>query len=44
MLLIELTYKKSLDEANKFFDQHRSFLNKYYAKRNFFSVRPEKSS
>ena len=30
MLLIELTYKKPIDEVNNFLDQHRSFLNKYY--------------
>lgn len=30
MMVVELTYKKSLEEVNKFLDQHRIFLKKYY--------------
>lgn len=31
MLIVELTYKKSLDDVNQFLEAHRSFLNKYYS-------------
>lgn len=31
MIIIELTYKKSLEDVNKFLEAHRGFLKKYYA-------------
>ena len=41
MLLIELTYKKPIDEVNNFLDQHRSFLNKYYENGIFLASGPK---
>jgi len=31
MLIIELTYKKPLEEVNKFLDKHCRFLDTYYS-------------
>jgi uncharacterized protein YciI len=41
MLLIELTYKKPLTEVNAFLEEHRSFLDKYYAQRIFLASGPK---
>lgn len=41
MLIIELTYKKPIDEVNNFLDQHRSFLNKYYENGIFLASGPK---
>ena len=30
MIIVELTYKKPLEEVNKFLEGHRNFLDKYY--------------
>ena len=30
MIIIELTYKKPLDEVNALLQEHRDFLEKYY--------------
>ena len=30
MIIVELTYKKSLEEVNQYLDEHRLFLKKYY--------------
>jgi len=35
MFILNLTYKKSLDEVEKFLDEHILYLNKYYASSNF---------
>ncbi len=32
MLVIEVTYKKSLTEIDRLLDEHRAFLQKYYDK------------
>ena len=40
-MLIELTYKKPIDEVNNFLDQHRSFLNKYYENGIFLASGPK---
>ena len=41
MLLIELTYKKPIDEVNNFLDQHRSFLFLYYENGIFLASGPK---
>ena len=41
MFIVELTYKKPLDEVNKFLDEHKSFLNKYYAQGIFVASGPK---
>ena len=41
MLLIELTYKKPIDEVNNFLDQHRSFLFNYYENGIFLASGPK---
>jgi len=42
MIIVELTYKKSLDEVNEFLSQHRDFLSKYYQKGIFVASGPKK--
>lgn len=37
MLVIELTYIKPLEEVNKFLEEHRSFLDKYYSEGVFLA-------
>lgn len=37
MIIIELTYKKSLGEVNELLQAHRDFLDKYY-KKNIFLI------
>ncbi len=37
MLIIELTYKKSFDQVDKFLNDHRNFLDKYYESGNFIA-------
>ena len=41
MLIIELTYKKPLDEVNRFLDAHISFLERYYSQGIFFASGPK---
>ncbi|GJM06930.1 MAG: hypothetical protein DHS20C10_06640 [marine bacterium B5-7] len=41
MLIIELTYKKSLDEVNHFLDAHINFLDRYYAQGIFIASGPK---
>ncbi len=41
MIIIELTYKKNLDEANKFLEGHRAFLDKYYSQNIFIASGPK---
>ncbi len=38
MLLIELTYKKPIEEVNNFLDKHRYFLNIYYENGIFYEI------
>lgn len=35
MFILNLTYKKNLDEVEKFLGEHILYLNKYYASGNF---------
>jgi uncharacterized protein YciI len=41
MLIIELTYKKPLDEVNALLQQHRDFLDKYYGEKLFIASGPK---
>ena len=41
MLIIELTYKKSLDEVERYFQEHRDFLSKYYDRGVFMASGPK---
>lgn len=41
MLIIELTYKKSLDEVNNLLEEHRNFLDKYYSQGLFVASGPK---
>lgn len=41
MLIIELTYKKSLDEVNSLLDEHRSFLDQFYSQGLFIASSPK---
>ncbi|MAZ38829.1 MAG: GTP cyclohydrolase [Legionellales bacterium] len=41
MLIIELSYKKDLDEVNKHLNAHRDFLDVYYKKGIFFASGPK---
>lgn len=41
MLVVELTYKKSLEEVNKLLEEHRSFLDKYYSEGLFIASGPK---
>ena len=34
MFVVNLTYKKPLEEVDKFLSEHRIFLDKYYASKN----------
>lgn len=42
MLIIELTYKKPLDDVNQLLHKHRDFLDKYYKKKLFLASGPKK--
>ncbi len=37
MIIIELTYKKSVEEVDKYLEEHRDFLEKYYNKGIFIA-------
>lgn len=37
MFVIELTYKKPLEKVDKFLDEHRKFLDKYYERGNLIA-------
>ena len=41
MLIIELTYKKPLDDVNELLQKHRDFLSKYYRKKVFLASGPK---
>ena len=41
MIIIELTYKKSLDDVNKLLQKHRDFLDKYYGEKLFLASGPK---
>ncbi|MEM9242760.1 MAG: YciI family protein [Pseudomonadota bacterium] len=41
MIIAELTYKKSLDEVNKFLEEHRKFLDNYYSQGIFIASGPK---
>ncbi len=41
MLIIELTYKKSISEVNKLLEKHRIFLDKCYSKKLFIASGPK---
>lgn len=41
MVILELIYKKSLDEVNKYLDAHREFLSKYYSEGIFIASGPK---
>ena len=41
MIIIELTYKKSLDEVNALLQEHRDFLEKYYSEKMFLASGPK---
>jgi len=41
MLIIELTYKKPLDEVENHLQEHRDFLTKYYGKDIFIASGPK---
>ena len=41
MLVVELTYEKSLSEVEMFLDQHKNFLTKYYNKGIFLASGPK---
>ena len=41
MLIIELTYKKPLDEVNELLQKHRDFLSKYYREKVFLTSGPK---
>ena len=41
MLIIELIYKKSLEEVSKFLEPHRAFLQKYYDQGKFLASGPK---
>lgn len=41
MIIIELTYNKSLNEVNALLQEHRDFLEKYYSKKTFLASGPK---
>ncbi len=41
MLIIELTYKKPLNEVEKYLQDHRDFLSKYYDQGVFLASGPK---
>jgi uncharacterized protein YciI len=41
VIIIELTYKKPLDVVEEYLNQHRVFLEKYYALNIFFNSGPK---
>ena len=41
MIIIELTYKKSLNEVNALLQKHRDFLEKYYSEKMFLASGPK---
>ncbi len=41
MIIIELTYKTSLDKVNQLLEQHREFLSKYYDQGIFLASGPK---
>lgn len=41
MLIIELTYKKPLDDVNNLLDEHRSFLDQFYSQGLFIASGPK---
>lgn len=41
MIIIELTYKKSLDEVNHFLQAHRDFLERCYSQKMFIASGPK---
>jgi len=41
MVIIELTYKKSLDDVNMLLQKHRDFLDKYYGEKLFLASGPK---
>lgn len=41
MIIVELVYKKSLDEVNKFLNEHSRFLDKYYSSGIFIASGPK---
>jgi len=41
MFIIELTYKKTLHEVDKFLEAHRAFLQKYYDQGVFVASGPK---
>ena len=43
MIIIELTYKKSLDEVNNLLQKHQDFLERYYSKKIFLASGPKKT-
>ena len=44
MLVIELTYKKSLEEVNILLEEHKSFLDKCYSEGLFIASGPKNST
>lgn len=42
MVIIELTYKKPLDQVDACLEAHRHFLEKYYSKKVFLASGPKK--
>tara|TARA_R110000868_G_scaffold408330_1_gene691341 strand:+ start:484 stop:768 length:285 start_codon:yes stop_codon:yes gene_type:complete len=41
MFIIELTYKKPLDDVEKYIVAHRQFLDKFYNSNNFIASGPQ---
>ena len=41
MIIIELTYKKTLDDVNMLLQKHRDFLDKYYGEKLFLASGPK---
>jgi uncharacterized protein YciI len=41
MFIIDLTYKTPLDVIEKYIDEHRTFLEEYYAQQKFISSGPK---
>ena len=41
MIIIELTYKKPLDDVNELLQEHRDFLDKYYGEKLFLASGPK---